>query len=91
VGKVCFVVAEAGCESCAERVRAALEPLASINSIAIDEQDDSATVVLDAVPKLSEEQINEALAQASAGAGHTYRIRHGSWSAVKARHGSAAG
>ena len=79
--KVSFVVAEAGCESCAERVRAALAPLATVDSVVIDEKGDSATVVLELTNELRVQQVQDALARASAGAGHTYRVQSGSWSA----------
>ena len=78
--KVSFVVAEAGCESCAERVRAALEPLATVDAVVIDEKRDTATVVLQLGNELALPQVQDALSRASAGAGHTYRVQSGSWS-----------
>ena len=75
--EVTFVVEQAGCESCAARVRKALEPLAGVRSIEIHEQEDEATVRAEG--GLTEDQANEALAQASAGSGHVYRVRAGSW------------
>lgn len=77
---VVFEVEQAGCESCAARVRSALEPLGAVREIAIDEQADSATVR--AAGDLAEAAVNEALAAASAGSGHVYRVRPGSWRAT---------
>ena len=85
--KVSFVVAEAGCESCAARVRAALEPLATVDAVVIDEKDDAATVVLELRNELTVDQVQNALARASTAAGHTYRVRSGSWSARIAEDG----
>jgi hypothetical protein len=70
-----FVVEGAGCETCAQRVRVAVAPLVAVESITIDETADTATVVghADAPPSL--EAIDAALADASAGSGHTYRVR----------------
>ena len=75
-----FVVEEAGCESCAGRLREALSPLATVTSIEIDENADAATVRVDG--DVDEERANAALAAASRGSGHTYRVRPGSWSAA---------
>ena len=41
---VLFEVEQAGCPSCAARVRAALAPLGTVSEVAIDEQADQATV-----------------------------------------------
>ena len=70
-----FVVEEAGCESCAERVRSALEALVTVESISIDDGEDTATVVARADTPPSLDAIDAALADASSGAGHTYRLR----------------
>jgi copper chaperone CopZ len=77
---VTFVVEQAGCESCAARVRGALDPFAAVASIEVDEEADAATVR--ASGSLTEERVNEALASASQGSGHTYRVRPGSWAAA---------
>jgi copper chaperone CopZ len=77
---VSFVVSEAGCESCARLVRGALEPLGTVESVEVDEAADEATVRL--AGDATEEQVNGALAGASAGAGHAYRVRPGSWRAA---------
>jgi copper chaperone CopZ len=74
---VSFVVEEAGCESCARLVRSALEPLGAVESVEIDEAADVADVRLDG--PATEEDVNRALAAVSAGAGHAYRVRPGSW------------
>ncbi len=71
---VTFKVEQAGCSSCAERVREALAPLASVHEIALDEPADLAIVRCSLVADVSEEQLNEALAEASTGAGHAYRV-----------------
>lgn len=75
--RVDLVVEEAGCESCAKRVREALEPLAQVERVEIDEAADVAAVTLVGSPP--QDAVAVALADASAGAGHTYRIRPGSW------------
>ena len=75
--EVTFVVEQAGCESCAKRVESALSPLADVHSVEIDEDADVATVR--AAGALSEAQANDALAEASHGSGHVYRVRAGSW------------
>ena len=76
-----FVVQEAGCESCAVRVRTALEPLLHIREIAIDEAGDAATVSGELHAPVTEAAVEAALAQASAGSGHRYRLAPGSWRA----------
>jgi copper chaperone CopZ len=75
-----FVVSEAGCESCAALVRAALEPFGTVESVEVDEAADEATVRL--AGDASEQAVDGALAEASAGAGHAYRVRPGSWRAA---------
>lgn len=74
-----FIVEEAGCESCAALVREALEPLGAVESVEIDEAADVSTVRLST--SATEDDVNRALADVSAGAGHAYRIRPGSWRA----------
>lgn len=74
-----FEVEEAGCDSCAALVRGALEPLATVESVEVDEAADRATVRLDAAAELAEADVAAALAGASAGAGHAYRVRPGTW------------
>lgn len=79
MGSVVFEVEQAGCDSCAARVRAAVEPLGVVDEIAIDADADAATVR--ARGDLDESAVNAALAAASHGSGHTYRVRAGSWQA----------
>jgi hypothetical protein len=79
-----FVVENAGCESCASRVRAALEPLASVDGIEVDEAADVARVQARAEPGLSPEAVDDVLRRASEGAGHAYRVLPGSWRALGA-------
>lgn len=73
-----FVVEEAGCDSCAALVRDALEPLGEVRSLEIDEAADLATVSLVSVRPLEEAEIAAALADASEGTGHAYRVQPGS-------------
>ena len=73
-----FVVEEAGCSSCAERVRGALEGLVDVERLELDEAADELVVVGTARADANEAAVTEALAEASAGAGHEYRIRAGS-------------
>lgn len=75
-----FEVEQAGCASCAARVRSALEPHATVETIEIDESADQATVRL-AEANVTEADVNAALSAASHGSGHTYRVRPGSWRA----------
>ena len=75
-----FVVENAGCPSCAERVQRALEPLGIVDDITIDEQADTAAVSMRIDQTIEEEMVNSVLAGASTGAGHAYRVRSGSWS-----------
>ena len=76
--EVSFEVEQAGCASCAARVRDALAPLLEISGLEIDESLDAAVVTAQAVEEPSVESIDELLAAASEGAGHTYRVRPGS-------------
>ena len=77
---VAFVVEEAGCASCAALVREALEPLGRVESVEVDEAADVSRVVLSG--SASEAEVATALAGASEGAGHAYRIQPGSWRAA---------
>lgn len=70
-----FVVEHAGCETCAQRVRSALAPLIEIESITIDEAADTAVVVARTHMPPSPDDIDSALAAASAGSGHTYHLK----------------
>jgi copper chaperone CopZ len=74
---VVFEVEQAGCESCAARVRAALEPLTDVGEIAIDAEADRATVR--ASGELTQHAVDGALEAASHGSGHLYRVSPGSW------------
>ena len=76
-----FEVEQAGCESCASRVRDALEPLVAVAGIEIDEAADAATVTLEHGAETSEDVVNRALLEASHGSGHAYRVKPGSWRA----------
>jgi copper chaperone CopZ len=80
MSEVRFVVEHAGCDSCAARVRLALEPIATVGEVTVDESADVAFVSL-ASPAVSERSVNEALHEASTGSGHEYSVRPGSWQA----------
>ena len=74
---VSFEVEEAGCQSCGRIIQSALSRLATVESLVIDEDADRATVVL--ACEVPSDAVDAALAEASAGAGHAYRVRAGSW------------
>jgi hypothetical protein len=74
-----FLVEHAGCGSCAARVKAALTDLLAIEEITVDEAADVAAVRANAPPGLELAAVDAALAEASYGSGHTYRVRPGSW------------
>jgi copper chaperone CopZ len=80
MNEVQFVVEHAGCNSCAVRVRQALEALATVHEVTVDESADVALVSL-ASAAVSERSVNEALREASTGSGHEYSVRPGSWRA----------
>lgn len=80
VSNVEFVVEQAGCSSCATRVRDALVDLGTVHDIEIDQAADVARVSLSA-SSVSEDGVNDTLRKASAGAGHEYRVQPGSWRA----------
>lgn len=75
--RVVFDVEEAGCESCGKLIGTALSRVGTVVSIDIDEDADAATVVLSGAA--SRGAVDSALEEASAGAGHAYRVRTGSW------------
>lgn len=75
-----FEVEQAGCESCGKLIGAALGEVGTVESVAIDESADLATVVLSGAPAPG--AVDTALEEASAGAGHEYRVRAGSWRTV---------
>jgi len=72
-----FEVEEAGCESCAALVRDALEEVATVLDVTVDEEADRATVRLEA-SSLSSGQVDRLLREASP-EGHSYRVLPGSW------------
>lgn len=74
-----FVVEQAGCESCAALVREALEEVAPVDDVTVDEASDSASVRLRPRTPVSVDEVDRLLAAASAGTGHAYRVRPGSW------------
>ena len=74
-----FEVEQAGCESCAARVRGALDPIVAVAQIEIDEDKDTASVRLAPGTDATEVDVNRALLEASHGSGHVYRVKPGSW------------
>jgi hypothetical protein len=74
-----FEVLQAGCESCADRIRKALSPLVIVEQITIDEQADTARVLIRAERTIGRATIEEALGRASLGSGHEYRVKRDSW------------
>ena len=77
---VVFDVEQAGCESCGKLISAALSHVGTVESIDIDEDSDTATVVLSG--SASRGVVDAALEEASADAGHAYRVRAHSWRPV---------
>ena len=69
------------CEAGAARVRGAIEPLATVAGMDVDHDADQTTVRLAPGTAVSEEDVEQALAAASEGTPHTYRVRPGSWAA----------
>ena len=79
MGDVRFVVEQAGCSSCAARIRVALEAIATVEAIEIDEAADIASVRLADSPRVLEDAVVLALQTASEGSGHEYGVQAGSW------------
>ena len=75
--RILFDVEQAGCESCGELISTALGRIGVVESIEIDEDSDTATVVL--AGSASRGSVDAALEEASAGAGHAYSVRADSW------------
>ena len=76
-----FEVEDAGCDSCAARVRGAIEPLAAVAGTEVDHEAELTTVQLAPGATVTEEDVERVLAEASEGTPHTYRLRAGSWAA----------
>lgn len=76
--EITFEVEQAGCASCAARVRDALAPVLEISELEIDESLDAAAITARAVEEPAVGMIDQLLAEASEGAGHQYRVRPGS-------------
>jgi copper chaperone CopZ len=83
LAEVEFVVEQAGCSSCADRVRTALEAIATVHAIEVDEEVDAAAVRLEVCDPISEEAVGKLLIEAAA-SGHEYRVQPGSWRALPA-------
>lgn len=75
---VSFIVEQAGCPSCASKVRQALAPLGEVEDVVVDESADVGIVRLETSEEVSEERVNALLAEAS-GSGHAYKVRSGSF------------
>ena len=78
MGATVFEVEQAGCESCAAVVRDAIEEVATVLDVTVDEDADLATVLLAEGAPVSESQVDALLREASP-EGHAYRVRPGSW------------
>jgi hypothetical protein len=74
-----FVVENAGCVSCGALVRDALSAVGTVERLDVEETADVATVRLASAAPFSLEDIDGVLDAASAGSGHRYRVRPGSW------------
>jgi copper chaperone CopZ len=83
VADVRFVVEQAGCSSCAARIRGALEAIVTVEAIEIDEAADVASVSLADSSGVFEDAVVVALQNVSSGSGHEYRVRPGSWVVVR--------
>ena len=68
--------------SCAQRLRDALTPLGDVREIEVDEAEDVARVRAQVPASTSCDVIEQTLVAASAGSGHEYRVRRGSWQAA---------
>ena len=77
-----FIVEQAGCASCAERIREALGAIGTVEQLDVDEASDVATVRLEHGGV--REDVEHALLLASEGSGHAYRVRPGSWTSALA-------
>jgi copper chaperone CopZ len=78
-----FVVEQAGCSSCADRVRTALEAIAMVDAVQVDEEADAASVRMRSPDPISADAVGRLLSEA-AGSGHEYRVQPGSWRALPA-------
>ena len=79
-----FVVEQAGCPSCASLIREALDAIADVAGIEIDEAADRATVRLQRGSNVSEQTVADVLETVSRDSGHAYRVQPGSWVAGEA-------
>jgi cation transport ATPase len=77
--EVQFAVEQAGCSSCAARIREALDAIGTVERIELDESADVAVVQLASPSRISREDVDRALEKASAGSGHQYTCQRGSW------------
>ena len=82
-----FNVEQAGCPSCASLIREALDAIADVEGIEIDESADLAVVRLQQGANLSEQIVADVLEMVSRDSGHAYRVQPGSWVADEVRLG----
>ena len=74
-----FVVEQAGCPSCGSLIREALDAIADVEGIEIDEAADLATVRLQQGSNPSQQTVGRVLETVSRDSGHAYRVQPGSW------------
>lgn len=79
MSEVRFVVEQAGCPSCASLIREALDAIADVEGIEIDEAADRATVRLRQGSNPSQQSVGRVLETVSRDSGHAYRVMPGSW------------
>ena len=86
MSEVRFVVEQAGCPSCASLIREALDAIADVDGIEIDEVADLATVRLRQGANPSQQTVEGVLETVSRDSGHAYRVQPGSWVAGEVPH-----
>lgn len=64
--------------------------IALVEEIELDEEADAASVRLRTQERLSQDAVGRVLEKASLGSGHEYRIREGSWLALRGDVASSA-
>lgn len=76
---VAFTVENAGCPSCAARIREALGELGAVELVTVDQTRDATDVRLAGGSTIARDVVDNILAEASSGSGHAYRVAPGSW------------
>jgi hypothetical protein len=74
-----FVVEQAGCPSCAARLRESLGAVGHVAAVEIDADADTASVRLRANDPVTGDDVDRLLEAASAGSGHSYTRRPATW------------